>query len=293
MVPVESLKKFKIFQDAPMSQLEKLSKDMSEKSFSQGDVICKEDEAGGALYLISSGSVAVEKKAFQEEEGSKVVARLEMGEFFGEMAFLQGVPHSATVVAQEPTTILMFSRAALDELMKKNPKTALEQVLTVSMGLSNRLRSTTRELVTVYETARAVGSALSIDELAKRVLGQLSLDLGPNASMAFYRWNIFNDEYALVFGLGHKKGAFPPTLEPSAELSFEKGQLLVSRIDMLNEREGLCIYYSQTPDAFLSGERQMMETVSAVLAPALAATRHREEEASRAMLQRGKQSFSL
>lgn len=293
MVSMESLKKFKIFQDAPASHLEKLSRDMNEKTFEKGAVICKEGEAGGALYLIASGSVAVEKKAFQEETGSKVVARLEMGEFFGEMSFLQGVPHSATVVAQEPTKILMLSRAALDELMKKDSKTALEQVLTVSMGLSNRLRSTTRELVSVYETARAVGSALNIEELARRVMGQLSLDFGPTVSMAFYRWNIFNEEYSRVVGLGPKKDSFPPALESNPKLSFEKGQLVVSRIDMLNEREGVCIYYSETADAFFSGERQMIETVSAVLAPAMASARNREEELSRQMLQRSKQGFSI
>ncbi len=291
MVEIDRLKRFKIFEGAPASLLEKLSATLTEKKFTSGAVICKEGDAGGALYVIESGKVAVEKKAFHGEAASKIIARLESGEFFGEMAFLQGLPHSATVTAQDNTTLFLLTRSSLDDLAKKDAASALDQVLTVAMGLSNRLRSTTRELVTVFEVARSVAEAKTIDDLAANVVGQLQLDLGASTSVAFYRWNMFNDEYSLLVFRGQKGDPFPNVLSSSLDpLPFEKGKYILSRIDMLNDRQGLLVYLAEQPNSFDAGERQMMDTVAAVLAPALASARHREEEESRERLIRSKQS---
>ncbi|MCG3204790.1 MAG: hypothetical protein KCHDKBKB_01507 [Elusimicrobia bacterium] len=262
---------------------------MSDKLFKAGEVICREGELGGTLYLIVSGQVLVEKKAFEGEMKTKTVARLGAGEFFGEMAFLQGLPHSATVTAAEDTTLLPLSRATLDELIRTRPSAAIEEVMNVSMGLSNRLRATTRELVTVYEVARAVANAATVEELAKRVVGQLKLDLGEHRSVAFYRWNMFNDEYTKLVVEGTLSAQFPDVLDPSLQtLPWKKEKCLISSVDMLQQKQGLFVTLSEK-NQFDAGERQMMETVSSVMAPALATAQHREEEESRRLLERNKQ----
>src|SRR5262245_27318783 len=120
MVPIDRLKKLKIFQEAPTKLLEKLSAEMMERGYKAGETICREGEPGGNLYVIESGQVAIEKKSFSPESSSKVVARLSPGDFFGEMAFLQGLPHSATVSAQQETVLILLSRSSLDEVIKKD-----------------------------------------------------------------------------------------------------------------------------------------------------------------------------
>jgi CRP-like cAMP-binding protein len=312
MLSADQLRKLKIFKESAPAALDRLAKDMVEKIYAPGDVILKEGEASGALYLIAAGSVSVQKQI--EGDRAKVVARLEGEEFFGEMSFLENQPHSATIVAQEETRIFLLPRTVLNDLIQKDAKMALDQVLTLLSGVSSRLRRTTRELVSVFETARFVGQSLSLSDLMEKIIAQLRSDLGEAVTVGFYRWNLFNDEYDLLKAQGPHQSSLAPALEPKSllladveegklkswgdltqrispptPLSFKRGHLLVSRVDMLNAKQGVFVYYSEAPAAFDPGERQLIETISAVLAPALETARAREEEGARQRLQRGKE----
>ncbi len=267
---------------------------MTKKVFRPGETICKEGEKGGTLYLIESGAVTVEKKAFEGEATSKVVARLGAGEFFGEMAFLQGLPHSATVTAKEESTLLLLSRSTLDDLIRKEPASAVNEVLNVAMGLSGRLRSTTREMVTVYELARGVAAAPDMAALARQTVGQLAIDMGSERSIGLYRWNLFNDEYELVTAEGPAKAQFPATAGASVgSLPFQSGQFVISHVDRDSQKLGVLIYVSGVKSGFEPGERQMMETVAAVLSPAMASMFQREEDDARRRLERNKQMGAM
>jgi voltage-gated potassium channel len=65
-----------------------------------GTTIIRKGERGDAMYLIASGSVAV------DAANGKV--RLEEGDFFGEMALLTREPRSATVTAVTATDLLVL-----------------------------------------------------------------------------------------------------------------------------------------------------------------------------------------
>jgi LmbE family N-acetylglucosaminyl deacetylase len=75
--------------------------------FPAGFSIVEQDELGTSLYLILSGSVEV----IQEEvDGTRrVLRRLEVGQFFGELSLAHGRPRSASVVATEGVTCLVLS----------------------------------------------------------------------------------------------------------------------------------------------------------------------------------------
>lgn len=63
-----------------------------------GDVIVREGEAGGELYIIRSGSAEIRCRS----EGQDVhVADVQEGFMFGEMSFLTGSAVNATVAARE------------------------------------------------------------------------------------------------------------------------------------------------------------------------------------------------
>ncbi|MCB4756569.1 MAG: cyclic nucleotide-binding domain-containing protein [Elusimicrobia bacterium] len=313
MIPLERLKSLKIFADIAPASLTLLGQDMVEKTYGPGTVILKEGEESGSLYLIAAGSVSVEKKLGDEGARSKIVARLEAEEFFGEMSFLENASHSATIVAQEETHIFLLPRSAVEDLIKKDPGSALDQVMTLMSGVSSRLRRTTRELVTVFEVARMMGQPTQVDELMKQVVAHLLATFGEKTSVAFYRWNPFNDEYSAISVQGAHRSLFPAVLELKAPLladlkegqeslpdltgvsrvlsplNVTLGHLVISRSDMQNNREGLFLYYAPQPRSFDAGERQMMETISAVIAPALSTARSREEDLARSRLERSKQ----
>lgn len=93
----------------------------------------EDSQDGDSLYLIVEGRVRVVREQAGREE---VLNHLGPGEFFGEMALLDGKPRSATVIAEEDTQCLVLSRWDLLRALRRNPEIGI-QMLT---AMSERLR---------------------------------------------------------------------------------------------------------------------------------------------------------
>ncbi len=102
------------------------------KTFSEGDVVFRQGDTGNTMYIIHSGALAV----IRETEGtSTVVARLNSGDFVGEMALVDQEPRSATIKAMEETILVPITR---DFLLKHSAKDT-KFILTLMESLSDRL----------------------------------------------------------------------------------------------------------------------------------------------------------
>ena len=82
-----------------------------------GVLLLKEGEPGDACYLISSGSVRVQKAGVE-------LARLGAGSFFGEFAVLSDQRRHASVEVVEAVELLEISRQLVDELTAAHPGVA-------------------------------------------------------------------------------------------------------------------------------------------------------------------------
>ncbi|MGH2793719.1 MAG: cyclic nucleotide-binding domain-containing protein [Actinomycetota bacterium] len=87
-------------------------------SFEDGAVIVPEGEEGQGFYLIMSGEAAVVQRG-------KEINRLDAGEFFGEIALLEGTPRTASVIAVGPVVCLGILRADFRPLLIRQPRIAL------------------------------------------------------------------------------------------------------------------------------------------------------------------------
>lgn len=81
-----------------------------------------ESSVPAGKHLVKEGDYAYEFMAIEEGEadvmkGGAKVATLGPGDFFGELALLDGAPHSATVVAIEPTEVLVLRRDVFEGLI--------------------------------------------------------------------------------------------------------------------------------------------------------------------------------
>jgi CRP/FNR family transcriptional regulator/voltage-gated potassium channel len=128
---IELLHTVSIFRDIPDKDLESLLLVANESTFQPGQVIVKDGSLLADFYILLSGKVEVRKK-------DTVLATLKMGEFFGEMAFLNDKPtgRSADIVALEQTRCLYIKGAQFYSFLRKNPDVAIEIMRT----LANRLR---------------------------------------------------------------------------------------------------------------------------------------------------------
>ena len=74
------------------------------------------------------------------------IAVLNPGEFFGEMALLDGQPRSAAVKATADSDVFVVTLEGYQQLRKEKPHTALKLMDIIIKVLSNRLRQANKNL---------------------------------------------------------------------------------------------------------------------------------------------------
>lgn len=106
--------------------------------YAKGDVVFREGDVGNALFVIQSGAVEVSR-----EHGGRrmVVALLERGDFFGEMALVDDEKRSATVTAIADSRLLPITRRSFRERVRADPGVALHLLRTLCLRME-RMRAT-------------------------------------------------------------------------------------------------------------------------------------------------------
>lgn len=103
---------------------------------SAGSVLFQKGEAGNAMYLIEGGRVRIH---LRDDDGEEVtLAELAGGDFFGEMAILDGKSRSASATVIEEARLAVLSREHFHEYVRRNPNLALEML----SAITERLRHT-------------------------------------------------------------------------------------------------------------------------------------------------------
>lgn len=120
----------------PEAEIAWLAERARPRGYRAGTTIFHRDDPGGALHVINSGLV---KLTLPSAEGREVtVGILGAGDFFGELALLDGGPRSASAVALEGVETLTLDRAPFIAMLERQP-----QVATALLGvLGERLRRT-------------------------------------------------------------------------------------------------------------------------------------------------------
>jgi CRP/FNR family cyclic AMP-dependent transcriptional regulator len=141
---VDILRSARIFAELPVEVLDRLAEASVRRTYRRNHHLWYQGDEGGCLVIVASGLVKV---VLGRENGDEVrLAMLGPGETLGELALLDGAPRSASVVAVQPTTVLMLSRATVLELMVDHPA-VLDAVLLSLGGLVRRLTEQTGDLV--------------------------------------------------------------------------------------------------------------------------------------------------
>lgn len=109
--------------------------------FRAGKTVLQCDQPGIALYVILSGKVRVHNETPEGRE--HWIAILSAGDLFGEMSLFDGRGHSANVTTLEPTEVLVLTREALLECMRKAPQIAVNLLATLAgrVRLANEINS--------------------------------------------------------------------------------------------------------------------------------------------------------
>ena len=127
MNKIELLQTVPLFSDLSMISLKKISEKMVTRSHPKGKMVVIEESLGRTFFLIKTGAVKVTR---MNEDGREVIlAMLGEGDFFGEMALLDGEGRSANVVTIEEAILLSLQRGDFLYILESYPKIAIKQLI--------------------------------------------------------------------------------------------------------------------------------------------------------------------
>ena len=115
----DALRRCALFARVDEGSLEMCVASLRVRRFRRNETIFHQGDPGDSLYIVESGSVKIVLPSPEGEEEA-IIATLSRGDFFGELAILDGAPHSATVVALEPTEALVLRREPFEQLIDTN-----------------------------------------------------------------------------------------------------------------------------------------------------------------------------
>lgn len=111
---LELLSRVPLFSRCRGNALEELGRLADEIDVPAGATLTQEGKSGAEFFVLVDGRVRVEREG-------KVVGRLEPGDFFGEIALIDGGPRSATVVAEMPAKLLVIAHREFHTLLADFP----------------------------------------------------------------------------------------------------------------------------------------------------------------------------
>ena len=129
-----------LFQLLDLDERVELATHLDVIKFPVGHVVFHYGEPGDAIYIVRSGEAEL---SFQNDTGEKIVLeKAARGDFFGELAFLDGGSRSATVQVTQELEAFEMNRADLNLYLKRHPEAALDLL----GALGKRLRATSETL---------------------------------------------------------------------------------------------------------------------------------------------------
>lgn len=132
------LRKVPLFSGLSQRHLHLIASEADEVRKEAGAVLTRQGGLGLEFLLILEGSARVERDG-------KVIARLGPGDFFGEMSLIDGLPRSATVIAEDPTALLVIEARSFRKLVDTVP--GLQKKLLIT--LCARLRAADARLASI------------------------------------------------------------------------------------------------------------------------------------------------
>ena len=115
------------------------------RQFKEGEYLIRAGDKDDSFYILTSGQVDV---VINSDGGESVLASISEGSVFGEIAFFDGLPRSATIRAQSQGSAVRVTRQNFDTLAAWEPKIARTMLYDLGRILAMRLRWTTERAST-------------------------------------------------------------------------------------------------------------------------------------------------
>ena len=116
------------------------------------------------MLLVLRGDVSVESIVVSRTEPITVTV-LSEGSLIGEMGLLDGEPRSASCTAMTDLVCAMLTRAALNELLSDDPRTAAKLLMAISLRIAERMRDSAEKLKMYAQLTQAMQEEINAGRL--------------------------------------------------------------------------------------------------------------------------------
>jgi signal transduction histidine kinase len=146
----DQLAQNRLFEGIESELLDKISPDVNVVQLGEGEIIFREGDPGDLLYLVGEGSVKISKSGRGGQQ--ETLGYIRSGNFFGEMALLDGKPRSAMATAAEPTLLGTVNESTFQHILELAPSRLHMNFL---RSVSERLRAVNSHFISeVMRTER-------------------------------------------------------------------------------------------------------------------------------------------
>lgn len=200
MSDTEELKTIPLFRNLADSMLAEFAGYFKRTGYKAGDVIFREKSAGSTLYIIVDGEVVIEKALDEEGREFKTLAIMTAGDFFGEMAVIEGQVRFAQARASRDTRVYEVGRDEFFAFVKEHPETGISIFSEIMRTVFRRLQHTSSELTMLFDMSRQLlVPHRSPADFLGAVIAQIRIYLDGSWNVRAFAYNRFNEEYEQVY----------------------------------------------------------------------------------------------
>lgn len=134
----KSLKSIPLFNELSKRDLTHFLTIIHNRNYLAGEYVFYQGDPGIGLYIIRQGEIKI--KRMDEENNETLLARLTDGDFFGELALIDGEKRSASAVATADSRLAVIFKPDLDEFIERFPKKGIKVLQGIAHIIAHRLR---------------------------------------------------------------------------------------------------------------------------------------------------------
>ena len=125
---IEHLAQTPLFSTLGRKDLRRVAQLCTSVILEPGRVMCREGEHGDEFFVVRDGR-------FRVEQRGREVAELGPGDFFGELALLDGGTRTATVTALTAARVLVVDRREFTAMIREEPQVAVQMLPAIGMRI--------------------------------------------------------------------------------------------------------------------------------------------------------------
>ncbi|PIE56932.1 MAG: Crp/Fnr family transcriptional regulator [Desulfobulbus propionicus] len=139
-----------LFDSFKMDDLDILSKHMNFAEILRGEYLFKEGDKGDYMCFVVRGLLDIMKKTTSGD--FRVIARMGKGATIGEMSIIDKSPRSASVLARQPSVVIILTKKGFEILTQHHPSLGVTLLKKIMRLLSLNMRRTSSHLAEFMPT---------------------------------------------------------------------------------------------------------------------------------------------